>query len=74
MNFELIFALTLNFSLLASLASESPTDGEIENALLPCGQVIGLIDDIPSAGEIIEGIIAEAKVIGQRLYDMGLRV
>lgn len=47
--------------------------GEIENALLPCGQVIGLIDDIPSAREIIESIVSEARIIGQRLYDMGLR-
>ena len=51
---------------------EALDDGRIEEALLPCGQAIGLIDDIPGAGEIVVRIIAEAGEAGQHLKDMGL--
>jgi len=37
--------------------------GDVDEAGLPAGQVIGLIDDIPSAGEVIERIIKEAEEI-----------
>ena len=43
--------------------------GDVEDAVMACGQIIGLIHDIPSVGEIIEGIISEAKLISQRLYN-----
>ncbi len=51
---------------------EALDKGNIDELLLPCGQVVGLIDDIPSVKEIVEGIIAEAKLIGQRLHNIGL--
>jgi NAD(P)H-dependent flavin oxidoreductase YrpB (nitropropane dioxygenase family) len=51
---------------------EALDKGDVEGVMLPCGQVVGLIQDIPSVEEIIEGIISEAKVIGQRLNNMGL--
>ena len=51
---------------------EALDGGRIEEALLPCGQAIGLIDDIPGAGEIVARIIAEAGEAGQHLKDMGL--
>ena len=47
-------------------------EGEVNTGVIACGQVIGLIHDIPSVKEIIEGIISEAKLIGQRLYNTGL--
>jgi len=48
--------------------------GDINDAVLACGQVVGLIHEIPSVKEIIEGIISEAKLIGQRLYNIGIRI
>jgi len=41
--------------------------GEADQAMIPCGQVIGLIDDLPTIKEIIDGIIKEARAIGKRL-------
>jgi len=46
--------------------------GDVNDAIIACGQVVGLIRDIPSVKEIIEGIISEAKLIGQRLHNMGI--
>jgi len=46
--------------------------GDIDEAILSCGQVVGLIHEIPSVKEIIEGIISEARLIGQRLNNIGL--
>jgi nitronate monooxygenase len=43
--------------------------GDVNDAVISCGQVTGLIQDIPSISEIIEGIISEAKIISQRLYN-----
>jgi nitronate monooxygenase len=45
--------------------------GDISGAVISVGQAVGLIHDIPSAREIIERIISEAKVIMQRLYSLG---
>jgi len=42
--------------------------GDVNNAVMSVGQVVGLIHEIPSVREIIEGIISEAKLISQRLY------
>ncbi len=46
--------------------------GDVDEAMLPCGQVVGLIHEIPTAKEIIEGMVSEAKLIGQRLNNMGI--
>ena len=48
--------------------------GDVDEAMIPCGQVVGLIHEIPTVREIIEGIINEARLIGQRLYEMGIPV
>ncbi len=47
-------------------------DGEVEDAPIHCGQVVGLIHEILSVKEIIERIISEAEVIQQRLRKMGV--
>ena len=44
-------------------------EGDVNDAVISCGQIVGLIHDIPSIGEIIEGIISEAKLVSQRLYN-----
>jgi len=48
--------------------------GDVDEAILPCGQVVGLIHEIPTVREIIEGIVNEARLIGQRLNNMGILV
>lgn len=46
---------------------EAYTKGDTDNAPISVGQVVALIQDIPSVKEIIDGIISEAKVITERL-------
>ena len=46
--------------------------GDVSDAVMTVGQAVGLIHEIPSVREIIEGMISEAKLIGQRLYNMGI--
>jgi nitronate monooxygenase len=48
--------------------------GDFDEAMLPCGQVVGLIHEIPTVREIIEGKVDEARLIGQRLNNMGILV
>lgn len=40
-------------------------DGEVETGAWSCGMVAGLIHDIPSCQELIDGIVAEAQTIIQ---------
>ncbi len=47
-------------------------DGELDAGIAACGQVVGLIHDLPPVKEVIETIIAEARIIGQRLSSLGL--
>ena len=51
---------------------EAYESGDISNAVFTAGQVVGLINDIPSVKEIIDSIISEAKVIVQRLQKIGM--
>ncbi len=46
--------------------------GDVSEGTLSCGQVVGLINDIPGAKEIVDRIITEAKPIMQRLQTMGV--
>ncbi len=46
--------------------------GDIESALIYSGQSVGLIREAPSVKEIIDSIISEAKLIGQRLKKVGV--
>ena len=46
-------------------------DGEMEAGAWSCGMVVGLINDIPSCQELIDGIMSEAdKLITKRLEGM----
>ena len=49
---------------------EAYNSGDISDALFTVGQVVGLVRDIPSVKEIIEGIINEAGLIVQRLQSL----
>jgi len=42
-------------------------DGELGAGILPTGQVVGVIDDLPTADELIQRIIAEAETTLERL-------
>ena len=46
--------------------------GDTDDSIIYCGQVAGLIDDIPSAREIIDSIISEAKVVVERFRNLGI--
>lgn len=41
--------------------------GDIEGALLACGQVVGLVDDVPTMKELVQRIIREATAAAGRL-------
>ena len=46
-------------------------DGEMEAGAWSCGMVVGLINDIPSCKELIDGIMKEAdRLITTRLEGM----
>jgi len=47
------------------------TTGDVSGAPITVGQVIGLIHDIPSVKEIIDGIISEAQQIIRRFQNVG---
>ncbi len=45
--------------------------GAVDEVMIPCGQVVGLINDLPTIKEIIDGIIKEAGIIAKRLSEGG---
>jgi NAD(P)H-dependent flavin oxidoreductase YrpB (nitropropane dioxygenase family) len=47
----------------------SVVDGDLEVGILPTGQVVGSIDDLPSVDELIAGIVADASVALERVCD-----
>lgn len=48
--------------------------GNTNDSILYCGQSVGLIDEIQTVKEIIEGIISEAREVMGRLSRMGINV
>jgi len=46
--------------------------GNVNVGTLACGQVVGLIHNIPTVKEVIDSIITEAKAIGQQLRSIGV--
>jgi len=62
--------------LLTMLAGErikrSYASGATDDSIIYCGQVVGLIHDIPSVKEIIDGIINQAEFIKKRLDGVGI--
>jgi nitronate monooxygenase len=41
--------------------------GDVENALLACGQVVGLVRDIPTIKELVESIMSETTAVYEKL-------
>jgi nitronate monooxygenase len=48
-------------------SKRSYISGDVDDTVIACGQAVGLIHDIPSVKELIDGIISEARFISQRL-------
>jgi nitronate monooxygenase len=46
--------------------------GDFSQASISVGQCVGLIRDIPTVKQIIDGIIKDAKVIMKRLQALGV--
>ena len=55
------------------LTKASMVDGKVEAGILPTGQVVGLIDELPSVSELIARIVAEAEESLERLRGVGAR-
>ncbi|HWE57532.1 MAG TPA: nitronate monooxygenase [Acidimicrobiales bacterium] len=49
------------------LTRATMVEGRLEAGILPTGQVTGLIDELPTVAELIEGIVAEATATVGRL-------
>ena len=47
-------------------------EGDLDAGIAHCGQVVGLINEIPTVKELIDGIVIEAKAIGKRLASVGI--
>lgn len=41
--------------------------GDVDSSLLACGQVVGLIHNVPSVGEVIDGLMKDAMSLQERL-------
>ncbi len=42
-------------------------EGDVEGALIPCGEVVGLVHDIPTVKELIERLMEETIAVYERL-------
>ena len=49
------------------LTKATMVDGRPEVGILPTGQVAGVIDDLPTVAEVVEGIVDEARATLERL-------
>lgn len=53
------------------LGREAMTRGDVKTGMMSCGQVVGLIHDVPTVKEVVDRIITEAKEIMDRLRRLG---
>lgn len=47
-------------------------EGELDAGMAYCGQVVGLIDDIPTVQELIDSMVEGAREVGKRISQIGL--
>jgi NAD(P)H-dependent flavin oxidoreductase YrpB (nitropropane dioxygenase family) len=47
--------------------------GEVEEGLIPLGQVVGLISKVKTVKELIDGIVQEAEAVVRRLGGLNQR-
>jgi NAD(P)H-dependent flavin oxidoreductase YrpB (nitropropane dioxygenase family) len=51
------------------MTKASVVDGDLEVGILPTGQVVGVIDDIPTVADLVESIMADARRAVSALSD-----
>lgn len=49
------------------LTRQAMVDGRLDAGIMPTGQVVGVIDSLPTVAEVIDGIVAEAEAVLARL-------
>jgi NAD(P)H-dependent flavin oxidoreductase YrpB (nitropropane dioxygenase family) len=47
----------------AALARQALVDGDVDGGVLPAGQVVGRIDDLPTCAELVDRIVKEADAM-----------
>jgi NAD(P)H-dependent flavin oxidoreductase YrpB (nitropropane dioxygenase family) len=47
----------------AMLTKATLVDGRLDSGVMPTGQVVGMIDDLPSCAELVDRIVAEAAAV-----------
>jgi hypothetical protein len=68
---ELSYSQLLMAANAPMLTRASLVEGRVESGVLPTGQVVGLIDALPSVAELLDQVIAEADAVLQRLNHQG---
>jgi enoyl-[acyl-carrier protein] reductase II len=63
----IIAGMTTPISRFAAIPPNAVAKGEVESMELLAGQSVGLVNDIAPAGEIVRGMIADAKRIIEKL-------
>jgi NAD(P)H-dependent flavin oxidoreductase YrpB (nitropropane dioxygenase family) len=53
------------------LTREAMVEGHLDAGILPTGQVVGVIDSLPTVAEVIEGVMREAETVLTRLGTLG---
>jgi enoyl-[acyl-carrier protein] reductase II len=59
--------LLAHFGASLALAEKATVDGDVAHGVQFIGQAQGLVDDIPTASELVERVIAEAEAVLERL-------
>ncbi|HLI54022.1 MAG TPA: nitronate monooxygenase [Acidimicrobiales bacterium] len=72
-NGELTWAQVAMAANAPMLTRAAMVDGRLEAGILPTGQVAGLIDELPTVAEVVEGIVAEATATLDRLASVPAR-
>lgn len=54
-----------------TLGREAMARGDVKTGMMSCGQVVGLIHDVPTVKQVVDRIINEAKEIIDRLCRLG---
>jgi len=66
---ELSWTQTLMAANTPMLLKASLVDGNVDSGVMASGQVVGVIDDLPTCGELIDRIVSEAGATLDRLGD-----
>ncbi len=53
------------------LGREAVARGDVQSGMMACGQVVGLIHDVPTVKEVVDSIINEAREMMDRLSHLG---